>query len=302
MSKSLTFGVIGMSEGNGHPYSWSAICNGYDRHAMELCGFPVIPRYLEQQSWPASALSNVAVTHVWTQERSLSETVARAALIPTVVDAPEEMIGAVDGILLARDDAETHLAFAEPFLKAGLPVYIDKPICLSLSELDRLYSLEQYPGQIFSCSALRYSPEFQLSADDREKIGPIREIHAITPKYWNTYAVHVIEPLLALAGDVGTLKGAQVNPRSGGGCTVTAEWSSGFRAIVTAMGGDGPQCPLTLRVMGDCGWRDLVFSDSFTAFRAALQDFVDGVRARDVRTDRELLQRAVQLIEIGKQG
>jgi|GEM_PF-4815020 len=26
----IHLGVIGMTEGNGHPYSWSAIINGYD--------------------------------------------------------------------------------------------------------------------------------------------------------------------------------------------------------------------------------------------------------------------------------
>ena len=27
----LRIGVIGLSEGNGHPYSWSAIINGFDK-------------------------------------------------------------------------------------------------------------------------------------------------------------------------------------------------------------------------------------------------------------------------------
>ena len=45
--KELRIGILGMTEGNGHPYSWSAMINGYDRDEMETCGFPVIPRYLE---------------------------------------------------------------------------------------------------------------------------------------------------------------------------------------------------------------------------------------------------------------
>ena len=31
----LNLGVIGLSEGNGHPYSWSAIFNGYDSVEMD---------------------------------------------------------------------------------------------------------------------------------------------------------------------------------------------------------------------------------------------------------------------------
>ena len=35
MIKNIRLGMIGMNDGNGHPYSWSAICNGYDPIEME---------------------------------------------------------------------------------------------------------------------------------------------------------------------------------------------------------------------------------------------------------------------------
>ncbi|KKR96059.1 MAG: oxidoreductase domain-containing protein, partial [Candidatus Uhrbacteria bacterium GW2011_GWF2_41_16] len=42
----LKLGVIGMSEGNGHPYSWSAIVNGkYNEKEMANCGYAGIPVY-----------------------------------------------------------------------------------------------------------------------------------------------------------------------------------------------------------------------------------------------------------------
>ena len=43
----IRLAMLGMVDGNGHPYSWSAIINGtYDAEAMASCGFPVIPQYL----------------------------------------------------------------------------------------------------------------------------------------------------------------------------------------------------------------------------------------------------------------
>ena len=69
-SEKLRLGLLGMSSGNGHPYSWSAICNGYDPLLMEDCGFPVIPRYLEKQKYPDDFIHEATVTHVWTQDRS----------------------------------------------------------------------------------------------------------------------------------------------------------------------------------------------------------------------------------------
>jgi hypothetical protein len=59
-------------------------------------------------------------------------------------------------------------------------------------------------------------------------------------------------------------------------------------------------CPLTLRVMGEKGWRDLVFAATFTAFRAALFDFVQGVLHHDVRSDPAFVRRVVETIELGR--
>lgn len=303
MSNILRLGIIGLSDGNGHPYSWSAILNGYNAECMEECGFPVIPRYLEQQNWPQAKITTARVTHVWTQDVHISRHIAKTTFIENVVERPEDMQGRVDGVLLARDDAASHYEFAAPFLAAGLPVYIDKPICLTEYELNQLYALQRYPGQIFTCSALRYAPELQISCKEREQLGQIREIHAMTPKFWNTYAVHAIEPMLALVGvgEIGELTEARCISHPGGGATVHAVWESGFRATVTSVG-EGKTSPISLRVIGSLGCKDLHFVDSFTAFRAALHDFVEGIVARDVRTDPNLLSKVVQLLEVGKQA
>ena len=42
MSKQLKLGIIGISEGNGHPYSWAAIFNAYNPEIMKTCPYPVI--------------------------------------------------------------------------------------------------------------------------------------------------------------------------------------------------------------------------------------------------------------------
>ena len=299
MNASLRLGIIGLSEGNGHPYSWSAIFNGYEPVAMEACGFPSIPRYLERQRWPDAAIAGARVTHVWTQDPALSRRIAEAARVERVVDRFEDMIGSVDGLLLARDDAEAHFSFAAPYLDAGIPVYVDKPLALSVAEARRLFARERYPGQLFSCSALRYAREFSLTADARREIGPIRHIQATAPKDWDRYAVHVIEPMLALAEGRGPLARAQAW-REGDKVTVNLAWSSGLQATVATLGACA--APLSLRVCGDSGWRDLMFVDSFSAFKAALADFVGGVRARDVRIRPEGVLEIVGIIEAGRKA
>ena len=43
----LKAGIIGISSGNGHPYAFSAIINGYNEKEMAKCRFEVIPEYLK---------------------------------------------------------------------------------------------------------------------------------------------------------------------------------------------------------------------------------------------------------------
>lgn len=297
MSKALRLGIMGMSPGNGHPYSWSAIFNGYDATAMETCGFPVIPRYLEQQRFPDDCIDNARVTHVWTHDPDLSRQIAKAACIDSVCDHPDDLIGQVDAVLLARDDAETHLQYATPFLKAGLPIYVDKPLALSLDEAKALINLQIYPGQLFSCSALRYAPELQLDAGQRARIGEIRCVAATVPKDWDKYAVHVIEPMLRLAPGRGRLL-KHSRWQNADRIVVHTEFESGIECQVGTYG--TLPVPISFRVMGTTGYCDLQFSDTFRAFRATLQDFVDGIRARDVRIAPQEMLDVVEIIELGR--
>ena len=77
----LKLGIIGLSEGNGHPYSWSAIVNGdYDSKLMADCGYPVIPAYLGANR-DTLGIEGAKVTHIWTQDKALSQHVSKASKI-----------------------------------------------------------------------------------------------------------------------------------------------------------------------------------------------------------------------------
>lgn len=295
----LRLGIIGLSPGNGHPYSWSAICNGYDPGAMASCGFPVIPAYLGKQEWPAARLDGVEVTHVWTQDRPLSEAVAAAAHIGAVVDKPADMIGCVDGVLLARDDAENHAKFALPFLTAGMPIYIDKPLALTSAAADALYAEERFPGQIFTCSALRYAEEFRPTEADWAEIGPVRMISGTVPKCWETYAVHLIDPILSTLGADLSFERVVKVPIGTDGRRLIARREDGVLLDVTTLGTDTVG-PLSFRIHGRDGWKEFAFRETFPAFRAALADFAEGVNTRTVRSAPSFNRRVVELIEMGR--
>jgi hypothetical protein len=295
--KELRLGIIGMSPGNGHPYSWSAIFNGYDRVAMEECGFPAIPRYLERQRFPEDCIAGAQVTHIWTQDAQRSAHIARAARIDHVVEEPGLMVGQVDAVLLARDDAERHYELAKVFLDAGVPIYIDKPLALSVREAQRFFAEQRFPGQVYSCSALRFAREFQPEQAGLTGLGRLRYAAAIVPKDWDKYAVHVIDPLLHLGRPSGKLSKSQVF-RTETVVTLSVAWSCGFQATISTLGNTA--APMALRLVGEQGWKDLVFSDTFFAFRGALLDFVQGVREGTQRIDPTETLAVIELVEAGR--
>jgi len=68
--------------------------------------------------------------------------------------------------------------------------------------------------------------------------------------------------------------------------------------LISAMGSS--YAPLALRVMGDFGWKDLFFQDSYSAFKNALFEFVQSILHKDVRIDPEFMLEVVNLIESGR--
>jgi predicted dehydrogenase len=264
---------------------------------MSECGFPVIPEYLGKQQFPRDSILGVEVTHIWTQSAEISSHIAKAAKIKNVVTRIEDLIGKVDAVLLARDDAEMHLEMARPFLVAGLPIYIDKPLALSESAAKEIISLQAYPGQLFSCSALRYASELWLTEEQQKSIGKILTIQAHTPNDWDKYSIHVIEPALKLLPERGRLvksSGWKIHDRT----TLFLDFEGGVELQISSFG-EG-KSPLGMRVIGDKGYCDLIFSNPFCAFKSALEDFIAGIRECDTRISSEHMLETVRLIELGR--
>ena len=293
----IKLGIIGSSSGNGHPYSWSAIFNGYNKLNMENCGFPAIPDYLSKQTWPEAQINSAKVVSIWTQDRKNSEHIAKSACINNISSSLSEMNKNVDAILLARDDAENHLEIAKPFLLAGKPIYIDKPIALSKQKLYALYELEQYEGQIFTCSALRYSKDLILTKKDRSKIGNIVSIYASSPNSWDKYAIHIIEPLLNMIPSDDLPVRVRKTKSDSGAVTLSVDWESGIFSELSSLG--PAESNIKIKVIGTKGSKELVFEDPFNAFKAALSDYINGIINKDCRTPYEFNLKVVSIIEEG---
>jgi predicted dehydrogenase len=277
----IRLGMIGLSEGNGHPYSWSAIVNGdYNDTLMADCGYPVIPAYLAANR-DTLGIDGAQVTHIWTQDRAISEHVAGASHIDHVVDDLEDLIGAVDAVLLARDDPENHAAMAKPFLDAGVPIFIDKPLAFSREDL-AYFDEQQAKGKfLMSSSALRYSAGVQGGRVGLADIGPVQLAVAVGKKDLRKYAIHYLEGMFSLLGDPEAKTVRHVG--ESGKDILLVEFACGATATVhvyqdIAPGGE-------LNIYGRDGSLQVSHGGTYPAFRNSLVEAIRSFRAGRPRLD-----------------
>ena len=266
--------MLGMIEGNGHPYSWSGIINGYDPVAMALCPYPAIPAYMGRQPLESVRIPGARVTHVWTDDPADAPKVAAAALIANVVQEPEHVIGEVDAVVIATDDGDQHVRRARSFIEAGLPVFIDKPMATEMADLRQFVQWHQAGKVMLSTSGMRYAPEMKLSDAQKAHLGDLRWITSFTCKSWERYGIHALEAVEPLLGP-GFLT-VQAHSDSGGD-VMHLTHRSGVRVTIGALH-DAYGSFGAVHLYGTKGDIALKLADTYNAFRAQLVAFIDLLR------------------------
>ena len=165
-----------------------------------------------------------------------------------IVDSIPSLLEKVDVVLLESVDGRPHLEQAIPVIKAGKPLFIDKPLAGSLADalvIDML--AEQHGVPWFSSSSLRYSPGILKYRMKNEEVGKVMGATAWSPcslephhpdLYW--YGIHGVETLYTIMGP-----GCKsvVRTHTEGAEVVTGVWPDGrigtFRGVRNSARGYG---------------------------------------------------------------
>src|SRR3954466_8121718 len=84
------------------------------------------------------------------------------ALGVEIVDSVDELVKRVDVVFLESNDGRVHLEQLKPVLKAGKPVFIDKPIAASLADTIRILEAAKKANvPLFCSSSLRFGKAVQ---------------------------------------------------------------------------------------------------------------------------------------------
>jgi hypothetical protein len=200
--------------------------------------------------------------------------VAQCALIPQVVAKPTDVIGHVDAVVIATDIGHEHVARARPFVEAGLPVFIDKPLTDNAPDLKIFQDWVAAGKPIMSSSSMRYTKEFLPYRLSTRELGDLRFVSITTPKSWETYGIHALEAIYPILGP-GFISARNTGTRDRN--IVHLKHKCGADIIVVASadmyGSFG-----CLQLCGTAGKVQTVSGDSFYAFKTQLEAFISYLR------------------------
>jgi predicted dehydrogenase len=140
-----------------------------------------------------------AVTVLWGRDDDARvKELAERHGVPATASEPTEMIGQVDGVLIIDDTGlgAHHAELAMPFLEAGVPTFIDKPMALSWADAKQLVDTAKRHGTpLFSASALAFAVERDAFQPELDRIGALSSVVSVGPGEWFNYGVHAVEML-----------------------------------------------------------------------------------------------------------
>lgn len=124
-----------------------------------------------------------------------------------IVESIEELCKKVDGILLESVDGRPHLEQARPVIKAGLPLFIDKPVADDLGDVIEIFRLAQENNvPCWSSSSFRYGKGI-ADAGKNEELGEIVGCDVFGSSSWAEhhpdlylYGIHAVEALFTVMG------------------------------------------------------------------------------------------------------
>jgi len=298
--REIKIAMLGMVDGNGHPYSWSAMFNGYDKKYMEECGFPVIPRYLEKEPPENFGIGNARVTHIWTDDPKDAEKVARASKIEKIVKNPEDVINEVDAVIIATDKGNEHVWRAQPFIEAGLPIFIDKPLADNVDDLKTIIRWVHDGHKIMSSSSLRYTKEYEPYMARTTELGALRYINMTMSKSWERYGIHALEPVYCITG------GGYLTVQNTGGINNNIVHLTHKNGVDVNLALIYDSVASELKIVGTKDAVSIPNKDSFYSFKKQLAEFVKyietGVRSYPFEETIELMKIIIAGIRSREEG
>ncbi len=136
--------------------------------------------------------------------------VAEAGHIEKIIDDPKELFGTVDAVMTVCRSGSLHVGDILPFVEAGIPCWIDKPICTTEEDAIRLIEAQKKSGALITGgSNVKFCYDI-LALQSQMKSGGLGTILGGTMNFAGDmasqydglffYGSHIVEMMLELYG------------------------------------------------------------------------------------------------------
>lgn len=238
-----------------------------DRFA-EILNRPDHPAYLPD--------ADARIVAIWGQEAERTRQVAATNAIPTIVAHPAQLAGQVDAVICVTRHGGLHRELVVPYLTAGVPTFIDKPLAVAPEDARAIVAAAQAAGTPFSSfSTVRYAASMQEFARAAAAVDVRVGVYSGPATRRNPYggvifdAIHSIEMMLMLQGTgvraVSALEGPPVDEQGNGNLSATCTYADGALGMLSLT--VDAQYGFTATVLGRAGvaHRALDISDCYRA-------------------------------------
>lgn len=148
------------------------------------------------------------ILYVWGETDEFARTAVEKGHIPNMVKDPEEMMGKIDALIVDHRHPKYHLKAAEPFVKAGIPTFVDKPFCYRVDEGKAFLAMaEKLKTPVTSFSSIAQTNGTFDMKKQIDAMGDISHIIMSGPADLDSpyggiffYGVHLVEPLIYMFG------------------------------------------------------------------------------------------------------
>lgn len=271
-----------------HSKSFAEMFNGYDEKMAKGNGYPLYK----------SRIENAIVTHVWDTNRDNAELLARICNVENVVTNMEDVLGKVDGVIIADDLTMQHQKRAPVFIEAGLPTFIDKPFSPDIDEVvNTIEFAKKHNTPIMSCSALRYAKEVEEFLSQKEGIGEILTANTVCKGDLLFYGIHAFEQLYTVIGP--GIKSV-LNIGLPGKDIVIITKNDGRKFVLTVYEDIGYLFQMTL--YGKNGWQEIVVQDSDYFYSNMLKKFTGMVETREMPFPPEETLEIIRTLVLAKKS
>ena len=150
---------------------------------------------------------DIEIVGIYSDDEEAVKRILDAGYATYAAQSPDEFVGKVDGVMVTARHGNNHYKYAMPYVKAGIPCFIDKPFCADLELAKELAQVAEDNGALLcGGSCLKFIDELKplarMAKNKKVVSGSICcPVNMDNPYggFW-FYTQHLIEMLITIYG------------------------------------------------------------------------------------------------------